>query len=295
MNGVQIFLLVNSLAAGIYLLLNAHRPQRLLALFFLILPGLGFAFYFIPVLWFRFTQHHNLYDESNVRLNLAQEDFAHDPDVAEEINEVSFHEAARVASSQEKRSLLMGILRHDLLQSPDLLQSALDDDDTETAHYAASASLEINRRLKNSVQKQEALHYAEPANLETLRSLLDAVARLLEFSLLTERETYFYRSKQNDLYHQLEQLGSDFVSEIDAISWSEALLAIKRPHDALAKAVAANTRFPSEATWLNRLKLAYQLRDRVAFETALDEFLQTRLVVSEKGLNLIRFWKERSL
>jgi hypothetical protein len=100
MNSVQIFLLVNTGTAGLYFLLNRHRPQRLLALFFLILPGLGFAFYFIPVFWFNITQHHNLYDESNVRLNLVQEDFAHDPDVAEEINEVSFHEAATVASSQ---------------------------------------------------------------------------------------------------------------------------------------------------------------------------------------------------
>lgn len=295
MNSVQIFLLVNTGTAGLYFLINRHRPQRLLAVLFLILPGLGFAFYFIPAFLFRITQHHNLYDESNVRLNLVQEDFAHDPDVAEEINEVSFHEAATVASSQEKRSLLMGILRHDLMQSPDLLQSALDDNDTETAHYAASASLEINRRLKNEVQALEARHYAEPANYENLRSLLDGVARLLEFSLLTGRETYFYRSKQQDLYHQLELLGPDSVTETDWISWSEALLAIQQPYEALAKAVAANTRFPSEATWLQRLKILYLLRDRDAFEGALDEFLQTRLVMSEKGLNLIRFWKERSL
>jgi len=73
------------------------------------------------------------------------------------------------------------------------------------------------------------------------------------------------------------------------------LLAIQRPHEALAKAIAANTHSHSEATWLQRLKILYLLRDRDAFEVALDEFLRTRLVVSENGLNLIRFWKERSL
>ncbi|MDD2457769.1 MAG: hypothetical protein PHQ83_04620 [Eubacteriales bacterium] len=295
MDAVALILLTNTLAAGLYFVLNLKRPERLLALFFLILPGLGFAIYFIPMFWFRITQHHNLYDESNVRLNLQQEDFTHAPDVAVEINEVSFHEAATVASSQEKRALLMGILRHDLMQSPELLQSALADDDTETAHYAASASLEINRRLKNTVQDYETHHYADPANLEMLRNLLDAMAKLLEYALLTEREHYFYCSKQNDLYQQLEKLGPEFVTESDLISWCEALLAIQRPHEALAKAVSGNQRHPSETTWLNRLKLTYQLRDRDAFEAAMAEFLQARLVVSERGLNLIRFWKERTL
>lgn len=292
---IWLLVLFNTLVALTYLFVNRKRRQRILALFFLLLPVLGFVMYFIPLHWFRVTQKHNLYDESNVRLNIKQEDFARRPDLVEEINEVAFSEAATVASSQEKRALLMGILRNDLMQNRNLIQSALDDDDTETAHYAASASIEINRRLKSTVQARETAYRQNQQDLNVLRSLIESVDQLLELALLSAREQYFYQNKAIGLYTDLAKLDARQLAETDYLHWSQALMATQSPHEALNIARQGNERLASEATWLNLLQLLHRLRDREAFEQAMQEFLSQKLVVSEKGLNLIRFWQERAV
>src|SRR4051812_19179699 len=73
--------------------------------------------------------------------------------VEKEINFVPIQDALLLNDNQTKRKLLIHSLKENSIQNTSILTNALQNEDTETSHYAATAIMEMKRKLQNSLQE----------------------------------------------------------------------------------------------------------------------------------------------
>jgi hypothetical protein len=290
-----ILLVVNTVLAVVFILTVRHPQERIFGLFFLILPGFGPLFYFGPKLWFQVTKKHNLYDVSNVKLKINKETFSQKPNVPEEMNIVAFSEIMEVGQKEEKRSLLLNVLKDDLVDNASFIRSAMSDSDSETTHYAASATMQINTKLRLAIQSLETRQQLDPNDALIRMDLLSAISDYIDSGVLTQRDSDFYRNKYITTFEALKAMDPDRLTCECYLNQADYLLARREAHRGIQVAIEARDRFDREEAHLKLLELYYKTGNQKQFAVAFTAFKNANLTVSNQGLELIRFWSQRSL
>ena len=289
-----ILVAVNTGLAVVFMLTVRHPQERVFGLFFLILPVFGFLFYYAPKLWFQITKKHNLYDVSNVKLKINEETFSQKPNVTEEMNIVAFSEIMEVGQKEEKRSLLLNVLKDDLVDNASFIRSAMSDSDSETTHYAASATMQINSKLRLAIQSLETRQQLDPNDPAIRMDLLLAISDYIVSGVLTQRDSDFYRNKYITTFEALKAMDPDRLTCETYLNQADYLLARREAHRSIQVAVEARDRFDREEAHLKLLELYYKTGNQKQFATAFTAFKNANLTVSNQGLELIRFWSQRS-
>lgn len=290
-----IILILNTVAAIVFMMTARHRAERIFGLFFIAVPVLGWLFYYGPKWWFQITQRHNLYDASNIKLKINEEEYSQKPNVTEEMNIVSFDEIMQVGQKEEKRALLLNVLKDDLVDNALFIRSAMSDSDSETTHYAASATMQINSKLRSAIQALETVQQQDPQNPQVLVELLDAISEYLNSGVLTQRDSEYYRNKYIRCFNGLIFLDELRLSCENYLKQADYLYLSREAHKAIQVAVTARDRFGSEAAHLKLLELYYKTGNHKQFDLAFAAFKHADLTVTNQGLELIRFWSQRSV
>jgi len=291
---VWIILILNTLFSILFFYFVKNKQQRIFSLFFLVLPLFGIAFYFIPKYIFKLTQKHNLYDVTNVKLKINDETFSQRPNIPEEMNIVSFNEVMQVGQKEEKRSLLLNVLKDNLVGNASFIRSALSDSDSETTHYAASATMQIYTKLRMTIQSLETQLQLEPDNGSIKKELLQAISYYIRSGVLTDRENDFYCNKYIHNFNILKELEPNLLTCDDYLNQSDFQFKCLDVHQSILTAINARDRFDQEETHLKLLELYYKTGNQNKFNEAFDVFKQSKLTVSNNGLELIRFWGKRT-
>jgi len=290
-----IILIANGLLSILFIVRVKDKQQRIFGLFFLMLPVLGFLFYFIPKIGFQWSQKTNLYDVSNVKLKINEETFSQKPDVQKEMNIVSFNEVMQIGRKEEKRSLLLNVLQDDLVDNAAFIRSALGDSDSETTHYAASATMQIYTKLRSVIQALETSFQLDPNNTTVMLELLTAISNYIQSGVLTKRDHDFYCNKYIRTFNQLNAIDPEVLTSenyLNQVDFQFSSLAI---HESIETALKARDRFDLEEVHLKVLELYYKTGNQRQFNEAFETFKHSKLTVSNKGLELIRFWSKRSV
>ena len=290
-----IILLVNTLAAILFMVTGRHKSERIFGLFFIAVPVFGWMFYYGPKWWFQITRRHNLYDASNIKLKISEEEFSQKPNVVEEMNIVSFDEVMQVGQKEEKRALLLNVLKDDLVDNASFIRSAMADSDSETTHYAASATMQINSKLRSAIQALETRQQADPQNPQILVELLAAISEYLGSGVLTQRDSDYYRNKYIRSFNGLAFLDERRLTCEDYLKQADYLYLSREAHKAIQVATTARDRFGTEEAHLKLLELYYKTGNHKQFDLAFTAFKHADLTVSNQGLELIRFWSQRSI
>lgn len=292
---IWIVLIVNCLLSVLFIITVKDKKQRVFGLFFFILPVFGFLFYYLPKIGFQFSQKTNLYDVSNVKLKINEETFSQKPDIQKEMNIVSFNEVMQIGRKEEKRSLLLNVLQDDLVDNATFIRSALGDSDSETTHYAASATMQIYTKLRSVIQSLETNLQLDPNNTGLMLELLGAISNYIQSGVLTKRDHDFYCNKYIRTFNQLNAIDPEVLTcenHLNQVDFQFSSLAI---HESIETALKARERFDLEEAHLKVLELYYKTGNQRKFSEAFDTFKQSKLTVSNKGLELIRFWSKRSV
>lgn len=290
-----IALIANSILSVLFIVTVKDKKQRIFGLFFLILPGLGFLFYFIPRTWFQWRQKTNLYDVSNVKLKINEETFSQKPDIQKEMNIVSFDEVMQIGRKEEKRALLLNVLQDDLVDNAAFIRSALGDSDSETTHYAASATMQIYTKLRSVIQSLETRAQLESTNSSVMLELLMAISHYIQSGVLTQRDLDFYYDKYIRTFNQLNNTDPDLLTCEHHMFQTDYQFSSLAIHESIETALKARNRFDLEEAHLKVLELYYKTGNQRKFDEAFEAFKHSKLTVSNKGLELIRFWSKRSV
>ncbi|MCT4596067.1 MAG: hypothetical protein N4A57_17605 [Anaeromicrobium sp.] len=212
--------------------------------------------------------------------------------LSQKINTISMEEALIYNTNREKRQLLLNILKGDYSQNVSILKSALKDEDSETSHYAASALMRIKGELDKNLQLKEIEYEKNKDSMEIMKEYIRIVKKYMESGLLDQFTYYKYRSiylnllkiilskEKSNLYYE-EKINY----EIEVGNYQEAR--------AYCEEYLKNFTL-EEGAYLSYMKLYYNLGDYKGLYENINLLKNSFVRLSPKGLNILRFWMERT-
>jgi len=211
------------------------------------------------------------------------------------MNIVSFNEVMQIGLKEEKRTLLLNVLKDNLVANATFIRSAMGDSDSETTHYAASATMQIYTKLRLVIQTLETQLQLEPENVSVMQELMSAISDYILSGVLTQRENDLYCNKYIHIFNLLRDLESSLLTCEAYLKQSDFQYKLKDVHQSIQTAIEAKNRYDQEEAHLKLLELYYKTGNQSKFSEAFEVFKQSKLTVTNHGLELIRFWSKRAI
>ena len=193
-----IILILNALVVLLYILLNLllfkrkNRSFVLCSIVMLLCPVVGPCFFIMALLLFRLFYYEPVDLEDVVFSKDRARTFLH-AEEERESNLAPLEEAIEITEAGELRNLMMNVVRGDIQNSLATIALAMNSEDTETAHYAASVLQSTLNVFQENVERQYALIRQEDENrLLYADALVEYMNQVLGQRVLTglEQERY---------------------------------------------------------------------------------------------------------
>lgn len=284
----------NCLLAALYAAVKAARREGWgAAVFFLFLPGLGFLIYFLPQMLQRLLGEAR-YDRDSLVQRFQIDRLAEHPNVREELDVVPVEDAMAVSENREKRALLLKQLKKDLWENYRILLAAEQDEDSESAHYAAAAKMEVYRLQQRQWLECWEDYVQNPEAPERYHAACGALESMLDSGVLSPREQIAYRKRFCKLVEDRIAREESVVSQREYEEYLACLAELGRYGDAETLWRKRADRLQSEAAYLKLLEMFYQMGDRRKFEACLEDLRRNRQIrLSARGLEQMRYWTDR--
>ena len=289
------FLAANSALAVLYAVIKRiRREEAWMAVYFIFLPGLGFLIYFLPGLLQLFLERIGV-DREAILIQAFDVELQPDhPDVREALNVVPVEDAMAVSGNKEKRALLLKQLKKDLKENYRILLAAERDEDSESAHYAAVAKMEIYRLHQTRWLECRRDYEADPGDPLKYHTACETLTEMLESDILSSGEQSAYRKRLCDLVQKQIDADDGEVLEKEYETYLKCLVELGRHKDAEFLWQKYADRMRSETAYQHMLKMFYQAGERQKFEDILDDLRKNRQIrLSPKGLEQLRYWMNR--
>jgi len=211
-----------------------------------------------------------------------------------ERNRVPLEEALAVSDRQSLRGLMLDVVRGDVNKSLASINLALNSEDSETSHYAATVMRDSLNDFRQAVTKKYNAFkedYVEPE--EYACDLIEYMNEILFQDVFPEME-------QRDFVHKMDEACKFLYSDeeyrarltIQYVEWVGLLTLKLREYDRVRFwCEVAKELFPAElATYTMQLKLFFKLEDRENFFRVLGELKSADVVIDRETLELIRIF-----
>ncbi len=288
-------LLLNLIITVVYLVWNLLRKKKnciMNAIVMFLCPLVGPCFFLLAYLLYKlfFSEPVDLEDvifsKERVETHVhAQEE--------QERNMVSLEEAIEVTNEKELRTLMMNIVRGDIQKFLATISLALNSEDTETAHYAASVLQDALNDFRIKVEQQyRMIKSGDEYQLIYAETLLEYMNQVLAQKVFTDLEQCNYVGMMDEvceLYYNNcpEQMTS---ARFEAISMR--LLEIKDFDNCTKWCERAKSSYPNAlATYSCQLKLYFTSGQRQKFFEVIEELKQSSVVVDRETLELLRVFR----
>ena len=211
-----------------------------------------------------------------------------------ERNRVPLEEALAVSDKQSLRGLMLDVVRGDVKKSLSSINLALNSEDSETSHYAATVMRDsLNDFRQTSQEKFNAFKedFVEPE--ERACELIEYMNEILCQEVFPEMEQKTFVDMMDEactfLYND-EEYRSRLT--IQYVEWVAILLLKLRSYDRVQFwCDVAKELFPLElATYTMQLKLYFSMEDRDRFFEVMNDLKSADVVIDRETLELIRIF-----
>lgn len=293
-----LILLLNTLIAVIYLIVMLLRKKEkkkscfLKASVMFLCPVVGVCFFLIGYIMFRVFFYRDVdltdvvFSKERVRTFLhAEED--------RERNFAPLEETIEVAETDDLRNLMMSVVRGDIQKSLASIALALDSEDTETAHYAASVLQDALNDFRITVQKQRRLVLEEDENqVDYAEILIDYMNRLLEQRVFTDMEQHTYVGQMEEICEILFAKAPERMTSARYEAVSLRLLEVEEFGLCQKWCERAEYHHPNTlATYTCQLKLYFNSGQKERFFEVIEDLKHSAVVIDSETLELIRVFQ----
>lgn len=211
-------------------------------------------------------------------------------DEERERNLVPIEEALAVSDKKNMRMLMLNVIRGDLQDSLESISLALNSEDSETSHYAASVLRDELNDFRVNVQKiYTDMKEEKPEHTDSEEMLIDYMNRILCQKVFTEIEQAKFVNIMVETAESIYQKNASRMLPqryeavclrlIEQNQFEQADLWCER----LAK------QFPDElVSYTCRLKLYFKENDRDRFFLVMDQLKKSDIIIDNETLELIR-------
>ncbi len=296
-NFVYQIILVNTVLVAAYFLLftilGKFRPTLCKSIVMLLTPPIGVICFFINFILSLFDRKSAI-DYEELTFSKEKKQFAKQTDYETEKEFVPLEEALIISDVTDKRHALLNVLKADVSNNMSSLVKALDNEDSETAHYAASALMDMIQKYTKRLTELSAKYKSDKKDMDVNREYADLVCEYMNSGVLGEVEL----KKQAHLYIELvENLNKNHPEALDSDHYRyivSSLIKLGKYDEADQWANLSIERQPNvEQSYLNLLDVKYKQENWDEFKTALDRMIKSDVQLSQKGIGAIRFWNKR--
>ena len=295
---LKLLLLVNLLLIAIYWIwsfafkIKDRKAFWISSVVMLLCPIVGPCFFILSHILFKsfFSQPVDLegviFSKERVRTFIRA-------DEESERNMVPLEEAIEVADTDELRNLMMNIVRGDVHKSLAAISLALNSEDTETAHYAASILQDALNEFRNTVQKgQQQLSSTKENRAVHAGILVDYMNQILQQKVLTEVEQKDYVRVLDEIAEVLYEDGKEQMTSSQFEAVSLRLLEMEEYEDCRKWCDRAVFQYPNTlATYTCQLKLYFNSGQKERFFEILEELKKSAIVIDNETLEMIRVFR----
>lgn len=211
-------------------------------------------------------------------------------DFEQEINTVPLQDSLQFNDNKAKRSYLIYILKKNFSGHISGLKKALKSGDSETAHYAAAALMEIKNQFENKIAFEKENYEKDTESIEAAKKYAETLKGYLSSGIADNIDYYDFLNVYLMLLGKLisggvknEQYFEDKIS---------AAIVFKEYESALEGCRGFLTAFPeSEKPYICYLKYFYAIKDYKAFNNAIKKIKAKNLSGAENLENIINFWE----
>lgn len=295
-----ILLILNTLIALAYLIWwlifkkdTDNRKQYVMhTVIMLLCPIVGLLYFLFAFLKYRFIEFGKR-DLSDVEFSKKRHTARIKADESRERNIVSVGEAILVSDKEKKRANMLNVLLGETDESYAAIALALDSDDSEVAHYAASFLQSKMDTFRDNVRKtRQKIEEGDICDEECQKLVL----KLIRYMNHMLKQNVFTQIEQTDYVGQMEQLCEKLFQNArvslmhECYEWLIARITELKEYD---KAELWGNRFYEQyperlAAYTLRLKLYFEMSRKDKFFEVLDELRASSVAVDSQTLEMIR-------
>lgn len=254
-------------------------------------PVVGSGFFLLSFLFFKFffqmpvNLEDVIFSKERVRTYThAEED--------RERNIVSLEEAIEITDKEELRGLMLNVVRGDIQKSLSAISLALNSEDSETAHYAASVLQDALNHFRFNVQKQYLKLTQEKFQPDYAEAMLEYMNSVLEQRVFTELEQKTYVATMEEVAELLYVNSRESMTSSMFEAISLRLLETEDFEKCAKWCERAEYQYPNTlATYSCRLKLYFNSGQREKFFEVIRELKQSAVVIDSETLEMIRVFQ----
>ena len=293
-------LMVNALVSLLYLVWwlifkkeTDNRKQYVMnTVIMLLCPIVGILYFFFAFFKYRFLELGDI-DLSDVEFSKKRHIARVKADESRERNIVSVGEAILISDREKKRANMLNVLLGDTNESFSAIALALDSDDSEVAHYAASFLQSKMDTFRDNVRKTVQQIDEGDIGDEECRKL---ILNLIQYMNHILQQNVFTKTEQTDYVRQMEQLCETLFQNArnnltsECYEWLIGRITELKEYD---KAELWENRFFEQypdllAAYTLRLKLYFETGHKDKFFEVLTQLQRSSVAVDSKTLELIR-------
>ena len=295
-----IILILNALIAAGYLIWHLimkkdtdNRKQYVMhTMIMLICPVIGILYFFFGFVKYHFVKLGER-DLSDVEFSKKRNVARMKADEERERNIVAVEEAILVSDQEKKRTNMLNILLGETDESFSSIALALDSDDSEVAHYAASflqSKMDSFREtVRKMQQKIEADDIEEEECQEQTLQLIQYMNHMLKQKVFTQVEQIDYVKQMEQLGEKLFQNGRDRITPACYECILGRIMELKEYAEAELWGNRFSEQYPDQlSAYTLRLKLYFEANRKEKFFEVLDQLRVSAVVVDNQTLEMIR-------
>lgn len=233
-------------------------------------------------------------DYSNLSMDKTKKEFEQGIDKESEMKMLPMEEVLTVSTVRDRREAMINLLKTDVSERLGLVRKAVENEDPETAHYAASALTDIFGKFTGEVNHLQAAYDSDRTNREVNEEYIDVVLRILGSGALFGVEEMMYLYIYTGLVENLMQHHPKAVNGEQCAMMVKALYKEGKSAQAEEWAEMTLKKWPDEEqSYINMLYIKYYLGKEEDFYKCLKDLTGSGIALSRKGLDIVRFWLGR--
>ena len=295
--GILIITLIvlNFIAAALYYVINViiklNKEKGILikTLVIALCPVVGIIFIGLSYLWYKVFMSAPV-DLEDVIFGKDHPKFETKAEEDKERNMIPLEEAIAITEKQDLRTLMMSVVSSDIKNSLASITLALNSEDTETAHYAASVLQDALNEFRTTVDKEyKAILEDHPDKFEKCRNLIDYMDQVLSQKVFIEMEQRNYVSILESVGEILYMGEPDSITSTQFETISLRLLGIEDYEKCEKWCERSRIHCPSAlSSYTCQLKLFFSQGRRDDFFRVIEELKASPIVIDKETLELIR-------
>lgn len=290
-----IILIINLIITAVYLIINLLRKEDerascwIRAIVMLLCPLTGAFVLLVGYAAFHLFFHREV-DLADVVFSKDRvKQFIH-ADEERERNIVSVEEAIEITDRENLRTLTLNVVRGDIQKSLSAIAMALDSEDSETAHYAASILQDALNNFRANVQKNyQYMKENEEERVEYAHMLIDYMNQVLKQQVFTDMEQINQVDVLEDVCRMLYEKEPQSMTELEFEAVSLRLLEISEYERSEKWCERIAVQYPNTlSAYTCRLKLYFSIEEKEKFFKVLSDLRQSNVTIDQETLEMIR-------